>query len=44
VVQALPTEGGNMIDCCCCHVGSCIIQHTHTLVSELLAPSLHHLR
>jgi hypothetical protein len=40
VVQALPTEG----DRCCCRVGSRIIQHTRTPVSELLAPSPHHLR
>jgi hypothetical protein len=38
VVQALPTEGGNMVDRFCCHVGSRIIQHTRTL-----APSPHHL-
>jgi hypothetical protein len=44
VVQALPTEGGNMVDLCCCRVGSRIIQHTRTPVSELLAPSPHHLR
>jgi hypothetical protein len=44
VVQALPTEGGNMVDRCCYHVGSRIIQHTRTPVSELLAPSPHHLR
>jgi hypothetical protein len=43
VVQALPTEGGNMVDRCCCRVGSRIIQHTRTPVSELLAPSPHHL-
>jgi hypothetical protein len=36
--------GGNMVDHCCCRVGSRIIQHTRTPVSELLAPSLHHLR
>jgi hypothetical protein len=43
VAQALPTEGGNMVDRCCCRVGSRIIQHTRTPVSELLAPSPHHL-
>jgi hypothetical protein len=25
VVQAFPTEGDNMVDCCCCHVGSHIV-------------------
>jgi hypothetical protein len=44
VVQALPTEGDNMVDRCCCRVGSRIIQHTRTTVSELLALSPHHLR
>jgi hypothetical protein len=44
VVQALSTEGGNMVDRCCCLVGSRIIEHTHAPVSELLAPSPHHLR
>jgi hypothetical protein len=44
MVQVLPTEGGNMVDRCCCRVGSRIIQHTRTPVSELLAPSPHHLR
>jgi hypothetical protein len=44
VVQAWPTEGGNMFDRCCCRVGSRTIQHTRTPVSELLAPSPHHLR
>jgi hypothetical protein len=29
VVQALPTEGGNMVDRCCCRVGSRIIP-THS--------------
>jgi hypothetical protein len=43
VVQAFPTEGGNMVDRCCCRVGSRIIQHTRTTVSELSAPSPHHL-
>jgi hypothetical protein len=43
VDQALPTEGGNMVNCCCCRVGSRIVQHTRTPVSELLAPSPHHL-
>jgi hypothetical protein len=43
VVQALPTEGCNMVDTWCCRVGSRIIQHTHIPVSELLAPSPHHL-
>jgi hypothetical protein len=43
VVQALPTEGSNMVDTCCCRLGSHIIQHTRTSVSELLAPSPHHL-
>jgi hypothetical protein len=38
VVQALPTEGANMVDRCCCRVGSRIIQHTRTSASELLAP------
>jgi hypothetical protein len=36
VVQALTTEGGNMVDRCCCRMGSRIIQYTCTLVSELL--------
>jgi hypothetical protein len=44
VVQALPTEDVNMVDRCCCRVGSRIIQHTRTPVSELLAPSPHHMR
>jgi hypothetical protein len=44
VVQALPTEGGNMVDRSCCRVGSRIIQHTRTNVSELLALSPHHTR
>jgi hypothetical protein len=44
VVQALPTAGGKMLDRRCCHVGSRIIQHTRTPVSELLASSPHHLR
>jgi hypothetical protein len=44
VVQAFPTTGGNMTDRCCCCVGSRIIDHTHMPVSELLAPSPHHLR
>jgi hypothetical protein len=44
VIQALPTEGGNMVNCCCCRVGSHIIQDTRTPVSELLAPSPHYLR
>jgi hypothetical protein len=43
VVQVLPTEGGNMVDHCCCRVGSHIIQHTRTPVLELLAPSPHHM-
>jgi hypothetical protein len=42
VVQALPTEGGNMVDRCYCCVGSRIIQHIRTPVSELLATSPHH--
>jgi hypothetical protein len=42
VAQTLPTEGGNMVDRCCCRVGSRIIQHTRMLA--LLAPSPHHLR
>jgi hypothetical protein len=25
VVQALSTEGGNMVDCCCCHMGFRIV-------------------
>jgi hypothetical protein len=25
MIQALPTKGGNMVDCCCCHVGSRIV-------------------
>jgi hypothetical protein len=37
VVQALSTEGGSMVDRC--RVGSHIVQHTSTPVSELLAPS-----
>jgi hypothetical protein len=28
MVQALWTKGGNMVDCCCCSVGSRITQHT----------------
>jgi hypothetical protein len=44
IVQALSTEGGNMVERCCCRVVSRIIQHTRTPVSELLAPSPHHLR
>jgi hypothetical protein len=35
---------GGVVDSCCCHVGSRIIQHTRAPVSELLAPSPHHLR
>jgi hypothetical protein len=42
-VQVLPTEGSNVVECCCCRVGSRIIQHTRTPISELLAPSPHHL-
>jgi hypothetical protein len=34
VVQALPTEGGNMINRCFCRVGSRIIQHTRTPASN----------
>jgi hypothetical protein len=44
VVQALPTEGDSVVDRCCCRVGSRIIQHTRTPVSELLPPSPYHLR
>jgi hypothetical protein len=44
VAQALRTEGSNVVDRCCYHVGSRIIQYTPTTVSELLAPSQHHLR
>jgi hypothetical protein len=43
VVQANTTEGGTTFDGCCCRVGPRIIQHTRTPVSELLAPSPHHL-
>jgi hypothetical protein len=34
---------GGVVDRCCCRMGSRIIQHTRTPVSELLAPSPHHL-
>jgi hypothetical protein len=44
VVQKLPTEDGNMVDRCCCTVGSRIIQHTSKPVSELPTPSPHHFR
>jgi hypothetical protein len=44
VAQALPTEGDNMADRCCCRVGCRIFQHTRTSVSELRAPSPHPLR
>jgi hypothetical protein len=33
-----------MVYHCCCCVGPRIIQHTHTPVSELLAPLPQHLR
>jgi hypothetical protein len=44
VILALPAEGGSMINRWYCRVGSRTIQHTRTPVSELLAPSPHHLR
>jgi hypothetical protein len=43
MVQTLPTKGGNMVDCYCCHVGSPIIQDTCTPISKLLAPSPYYL-
>jgi hypothetical protein len=43
VVQALPTEGGNIVDRCYCRVVSRIIEHTRTPVSELRTPSPHRL-
>jgi hypothetical protein len=44
VVQALPTESGNMVGRYCCRVGSRIIQNTRTPALELLAQSPHYLR
>jgi hypothetical protein len=41
VVEALPTKGGKMVDCYYCRMESRIIQHTRTLVSELLVPPPH---
>jgi hypothetical protein len=37
VVQALPTEGGNMVDCCCCRVGYHIIQQTSGTAGTIAA-------
>jgi hypothetical protein len=51
VVQALPTEGGNMVDRCCCRVGSCIVvqkndsrcEKARSLPHFLLCPRLQYM-
>jgi hypothetical protein len=34
VIQALPTEGGNMVDRCYCHVRSCIVMQKNDSCCE----------